>query len=234
MKIWSDNMLVLANISMVDLITVCFITMACVLIMVFIIVVSSKKPKKTSKEEVKIALIEKEEKEDLVEPIPATKEPKPSKQEEIPKPKTDIEEVLEKMENELTQNGQVKSHTFEEEQEQKAIISYRELLKVAGKLKEENAVLEDALEKKEKKDFKSVQESFSFPKEEIKEETKQIEEPELQTPSSKKFHSSEFISPIYGKQPISGNTSYTGKHQKEEVQQNEFLSELKDLRKNLE
>ena len=53
------------------------------------------------------------------------------------RPKTDIQSVLDQMENELEQGPKVSTHTFEEEQEEKAVISYRELLKVAGKLKEE-------------------------------------------------------------------------------------------------
>lgn len=215
-------MLVLANISMVDLITVCLITMACVVIMIAIIVISSRKPKKEAKENVKIELVER--KEEPLSPV-KPKEPVPVKPVPAPKPKTDIEAVLEKMESELTSNGTAKVHTFEEEQEEKAIISYRELLKVAGKLKEENAILDDDLEKVH---------PVSPPKPmDILTEEKPIREEVPKENATKKFHSSEFISPIYGKQSTSEITPYTERHKREETEK-DFLSELKDLRKNLE
>ncbi|MDD3341158.1 MAG: hypothetical protein PHN72_03035 [Bacilli bacterium] len=224
-------MLVLKTISMFDLITVCAITMACVVIMIFIIIFSSKKSKK---QDIEIALVEDENIEEKIEP---EREPIKPLKEEVPAPepkepqvqKTGIEAVLEKMENELSNTGVIKIHTFEEEQEQKAIISYKELLKVAGKLKEENAVLKDELEKEE---TASVQE-FHMPEEEVKIETKK-EETKKEEPE-KKFHTTEFISPVYGKQIKSpSDNTYVEKHKKTEDDKEQFLSELKDLRKNLE
>lgn len=187
-------MYILETISPADLITVCLITVVCVITMICIIVVSNKTPKK-KKETVEIEL----------EEAPRIEKVEEKKENTIP-PKADIQSVLEKMENELESGPKEVSYTFEEEQEEKAIISYRELLKVAGKLKEEIKENEDAMEKREKEVV----------------ETKKEE---------KRFRGTEFISPVYGKQESVIKENYTGRHEEKEE---DFLSQLKDLRKNLE
>lgn len=231
MSIWSDNMMVLANISVIDLVTICLITVACVITMAGILVVSSKAPKKIKKEkeEVTFTLVE--------EPRAITRKIEPlfteEKKENIPEKeeptgtKTKIEDVLTKMENELENGPTEKKHTFEEEQEEKAIISYRELLKVAGKLKEEINDNDDELEKRDRPVLKDI----SLPKKEVK-----TVSTSTQKESEKKFHTSEFISPIYGKQNVENNDTYLkNKNKSNKTTENSvFLSELKDLRKNLE
>lgn len=191
MSIWSDNMYMLNVISAMDLFLVCLITMILVIIMVLLILMTSKK---TKEEKQNIAITVEEKKEPIDE-----------------KPRTDIEAVLNQMENELEQGPKTVSHTFEEEQEEKAIISYRELLKVAGKLKEEIRENEEAMEKS-CMPFSKLEE----PKEELED---------------KKFKKTEFISPVYGKQPDPTHETYGTK--KKEAEE-DFLSQLKDLRKNLE
>lgn len=111
---------------------------------------------------------------------------------DVEKEKTDIEKVLESLEE--NKNARPMT-TFEEEQEANAIISYQELVEAVRAKKESmvpvNNVVKEAIETVEK---------------EVKEETK-------------KFKSSEFISPIFGKDSNKTN--------------DEFLKELKDFRSNL-
>lgn len=199
-------MYILEAISAVDLIAVCLITVVCVITMVCIIVVSSKSPKQ-KKENVEISLgsIPRIEKVEEVKEKPIRVEP--------PKPRADIQSVLDKMENELENGPKEVSHTFEEEQEEKAIISYRELLKVAGKLKAEIKENEEQMEKREPQKVEIVKE---IPKEE-----------------DRRFRGTEFISPVYGKQESVVQETYAGRHEEKE-KTDDFLSQLKDLRKNLE
>lgn len=99
------------------------------------------------------------------------------------KPKANLEEVLEKMQADLDKKEDVVA-IFEQEQEEKAIISYQELLNsrnknTTGANKELLSVIEQIETGKEK-------ESFMEPEIEEKLETK-------------KFKTTDFISPIYGK-----------------------------------
>lgn len=104
--------------------------------------------------------------------------------------KTEIEKVIEALE---TKEETRPMTTFEEEQEANAIISYQELVKAVNEKK--------GLLNKEPNTVIAVKEE-----EIVKEE---VEQP--------KFKSSEFISPIFGK----------------EKSNDEFLKELKDFRSNL-
>lgn len=198
-------MLLLTKIGMIDLIVICFITLALILIMIGIIILSSKKNnKKTSPKEVKIEIKETP-KEDNIKNL--VKEEKIKEEN-----KTDIAKVLEKMEEELEHGPSKKAPSFEEEQEKKAIISYRELLKVAGKLKEEIKENEEYGEPK-------ITEKVNFNEIEV-EKNEDI----LDKNKNKKFQSSEFISPIYGKQ----------EETKTNNENEDFLSSLKDFRKKLQ
>ena len=81
------------------------------------------------------------------------------------------------MEKDLEKEQEGDIETFEREQEEKAIISYQELLKATGKLRE-------------------------LTKENVKEEIQieDIEKEETVKEEPKKFKNTEFISPVYGKE----------------------------------
>lgn len=105
------------------------------------------------------------------------------------KPKANLEEVLEKMQADLDKKEDVVA-IFEQEQEEKAIISYQELLQSKNKNVEGS-----------NKELLSVIEQISNPDTNIYEE---VEEPieAIPTPleEPKKFKTTDFISPVYGKQ----------------------------------
>lgn len=102
----------------------------------------------------------------------------------------EIADVLEAMKEDLTTRQVL---TFEKEQEENAIISYQELVEVAN--------------------GKGVPVTHEEP-------IVQDVQPILDDPKPRRFRSSEFISPIYGKENNNNN--------------DEFLKELKDFRSNLE
>ncbi|MDD2518461.1 MAG: hypothetical protein PHI05_04130 [Bacilli bacterium] len=85
--------------------------------------------------------------------------------------KIEIDSVLEQMRSNLMNQEQDQVRTFEEEQEEKSIISYQELLRINNKI----------------------------PKEEIKTEKKEEKVPYTPSEAVSKFRNSEFISPIYGR-----------------------------------
>lgn len=116
--------------------------------------------------------------------------------------KTDIERVLESLEE--NKNARPMT-TFEEEQEANAIISYQELVEAVKQKKEmmgTTNVVKESSEKIEKD-------------EEVEQIVNEIED----NKEVKKFKSSEFISPIFGKDSNKTN--------------DDFLKELKDFRSNL-
>lgn len=143
------------------------------------------------------------------------------------KEKIELDIVLAKMKEDLEKKERDVVKTFEQEQEEKSIISYQELLKKNNK--------EDIIETLDMEIDLS--------------ETKVVECPE-----TKKFRNSEFISPIYGR--VNNETEYPKielfeEHdirKKEEIvkqitvekidheieKSEKFLKQLKDFRKNLE
>ncbi len=112
--------------------------------------------------------------------------------EEEEKPKANLEEVLEKMQADLDKKEDVAA-IFEQEQEEKAIISYQELLQSKNKTSTaSNKELLSVIEKiesgsKEKPKDDSFEDFFTEPISAIPEE-----EP-------KRFKTTDFISPVYGK-----------------------------------
>jgi hypothetical protein len=116
--------------------------------------------------------------------------------------------------------------SFEEEQEEKAIISYHELLKAKQTNPEE---YKDELENKV--------EIIDFPKETLEEVNIPIKRENLNETS--KFTNTEFISPIYGR--MNDNSTQVNPKPKIEVtvtevvdrKNDKFLEELKQFRKNL-
>lgn len=128
------------------------------------------------------------------------------------KPKANLEEVLEKMQADLDKKEDVVA-IFEQEQEEKAIISYQELLQSKNKNVEGS-----------NKELLSVIEQISNPAPSIYEE---IEEPIEAVPpvleEPKKFKTTDFISPVYGKQ--NSNIEYP---------KIPNFNELKEARNNIE
>lgn len=109
------------------------------------------------------------------------KKVKPIELEEITKdePKSELEDVIAALEN--SQNSELPMTTFEQEQEENAIISYQELV----------AAVQDKKSKVEEKEAKEKAE----PIEEIIEEVEEI----VQEEPIRKFKNSEVISPVFGK-----------------------------------
>lgn len=185
-------------------------------------IMNIQKPSKENEETEKIeetTLEEKEEKEEKIE----------QNEENI----SDIAEVLASMQSYLEERNQKEIDTFEQEQEENAIISYQELVNACKKNKE---------------------------KEEIVVETKKETKEENKTEPVKKFKNSEFISPIYGKEkkkddsfeqflsknfekketsPVqeitsSLETEFSLEEFQQEMKENEeFLEELKNFRNSL-
>ena len=114
----------------------------------------------------------------------------------------DLEAVLDKMQEDVNKTKVDEVKSFEEEQEEKAIISYQELLKAVKKdvddvtkveipSEEKPVVVEDEEAKVQIMPEEIVEKSVSTPVVET------MEEKETRKPS--KFQNSEFISPIYGR-----------------------------------
>lgn len=121
--------------------------------------------------------------------------------------KTDIQKMLEKMQSDLEEQQGEDVSTFEQEQEEKSIISYQELLKSA---KKENEEIEENNINTEVSDFISQIKGES----EIKKD-------------EKKFKGTEFISPIFGRVGIPENQEYRKierptKKKKEEIELFEY------------
>lgn len=114
----------------------------------------------------------------------------------------DLEAVLDKMQDDVNKTKVDEVKSFEEEQEEKAIISYQELLKAVKRdvddvtkveipSEEKPVVVEDEEAKVQIMPEEVVEKSVSTPVVET------MEEKETRKPS--KFQNSEFISPIYGR-----------------------------------
>lgn len=114
----------------------------------------------------------------------------------------DLEAVLDKMQEDVNKTKVDEVKSFEEEQEEKAIISYQELLKAVKKdvddvtkveipSEEKPVVVEDEEAKVQIMPEEVIEKSVTTPVVET------MEEKETRKPS--KFQNSEFISPIYGR-----------------------------------
>lgn len=168
----------------------------------------------------------------------------------------DLEALLEQMQTDLNNKEDVITH-FENEQEEKAIISYQELVQ-ANRRDTERKTSEPLQELIQKIDQQSVMDETVFDVEET-EEVDMFEE--MKMAEEKKFKNTEFISPVFGKMDV--NVEYptippvqsrkTRNKQvydtnnlelektldlepmNEEIQKNdEFLQSLKEFRKNLQ
>lgn len=142
---------------------------------------------------------DKDEIEDLLNSI-SKEEPKIKKQQKIEKNEaeelSEIELVLNKMQKNLEAKPEEVVATFEKEQEEKAIISYQELVKTLKKGNDENVVkIEDHdLENSEL----SIEDTLN-----LEEMVQEIKNPKKETKqiikNNEKFKNTEFISPVYGK-----------------------------------
>lgn len=127
--------------------------------------------------------------------------------------KSEIEEMLEKMQQDLEAKSEDVVENFEKEQEEKSIISYQELLKTLNKETEiepknhpEVIKVEDVKESTSTDDAMLEEHLFHVPTihtlEELEEPYK-VEETSNMTKDTtqaiKKFKNTEFISPVYGK-----------------------------------
>ena len=227
MKVWSDMMEVL-TITSTELIfySVLFIC----LILIAIIIVKLRKLKEEDKKEVVVTKIN-------------------DKKEEV----SGLEEVLKQMQESVDNNKEATkkaTELFEEEQEEKAIISYQELVRANLKNKmPERARVEVAPEPKPEvkpTTQKPIEETPSFeikdetPSFEIKEEFKDeiIDVPKhddlealdlIEEEQPKKFKNTDFISPIYGTM----QTNQVNQNNNEQKNNDEFLNSLKQFRDNL-
>lgn len=164
--------------------------------------------------------------------------------------KSEIELLLDKMENDLKaveEEEKKEIETFEEEQEEKAIISYQELLAanqkkmVTNEINNSNNDKHDSISNTEKTDSKTSEiEKLEF---------------DIKPDTDKKFKTTEFISPVYGilnsksqyptinnKLEIVNDSKDNNELEKtlnieplsKEIKKNdEFLKALKEFRKNL-
>ncbi len=136
------------------------------------------------------------------EEVQVTKiEPKSSE----PKKQINLEEMLSVMQNDLEKKNETKIENFERDQEENAIISYQELLKAADAKKaetenferdqEENAIISY----QQLKDQNPIEFLTEKPKplKSLDQAIAKIESPREN--KDKKFKSTEFISPIFGK-----------------------------------
>lgn len=126
---------------------------------------------------------------------------------------SEIEEVLAKLES--GENNRPMT-TFEQEQEENAIISYQELVKA---VEEKKAKMNFVTEEKPKENATLEVEKKLEQKEVEVEETETKEKQMEESSKDGKFKNSEFISPVFGKDSPKNN--------------DDFLKELKDFRKNL-
>jgi len=117
--------------------------------------------------------------------------------------KTEIEKVIEALEENKSERPMT---SFEEEQEANAIISYQELVRAVNEKKALYEVKNDPT-----KEIQNLLGEVSLSEVENEQQNLEQEQP--------KFKNSDFISPIFGKEPNKTN--------------DEFLKELKDFRNNL-
>ena len=193
-------------------------------IMVFIVMYKDRKKdeeeidellsdlRKDRKEKEVIAELEKEIKQEEVQEVKNIEEPiqkEEIKEQKFEEKKSEIEEMLEKMQEDLDKKPEDVVTNFENEQEEKAIISYQELLDsikekspkvevVDMKLEIKNNHPIDELEYRQEKEMsKKLNETIQAI--ENNETNKIVEEEKTETNAVKKFKNTDFISPVYGK-----------------------------------
>ena len=144
------------------------------------------------------------------------KKVKPIKVDNAQKEKSEIDNIIEALENNEERRPMT---TFEEEQEANAIISYQELVEAVRAKKEQlnankNVTVSSVIESLENDKVTNVVDTEVVENNDV---TLTVEEIKEENP--KKFKNSEFISPIFGKDSNKTNE--------------DFLNNLKDFRSNL-
>ena len=145
---------------------------------------------------------------DIVKAKPRTEEVQVTKIETKDSPKSekvDLEAMLNMMQNDLEKKNASKIEMFEKDQEENAIISYKELVKAAEEKKAETEFFERDQEENAIISYKEIEsknplEELIKKEELIKPVNKAIAK--IESPrenKDKKFKSTEFISPIFGK-----------------------------------
>lgn len=173
----------------------CITLMAIIGIIIYIIY----KDKKVDQEEI----------DDLIEDIVKAKPragveeiKKETKEVEVNNNALNLEEMLNTMQHDLEQKEEKQIDIFEKEQEENAIISYKELKKAASKVdnyekeQEENAII-SYKELNKKTSSESLDEKEDLLKSIARKKITKIESPREN--KDKKFKNTEFISPIFGK-----------------------------------
>lgn len=178
--------------------------------------------------------------EKLIKEIKKNKEVESVKEKFKPKKnQVDLESMLEKMQKDLEGQNKDKVVNFEQEQEDTSIISYKELKKAVEEFDESEELAQE-------KSPISVQDVLAI----RKEETLKQEDPILAmldkksvSKEHKKFHNTDFISPIYGKQETKVEYPKVPVYEEQEevlsvlnddtLENEKFLNELKDFRKQL-
>lgn len=214
MNIWSDNMILLA-VSNTEMIVLIAIGLLLVGLIGFGLIHYTKVKMEQELDEfsVESKTLQTEEKvptEPLTVSTESSLQEHNEEQEEVSRKETrsEIEILLEQMQSDLEHQSKTPIHTFEEEQEEKSIISYQEL-----KAMKENRNHEDEIVKYEKEqEEKSVLSAAEVPLPEMYEEplTPILEEEPVKTEiedRKKNFSNSDFISPVYGKMEA-GNLDY--------------------------
>lgn len=165
----------------------------------------------------------------------------------------DIESVLSKMKQDLTKKDENEIFEFEKEQEESAIISYRELLEANGLTEKEmqnrkkaqeilnikpQHELSEELEVLDIAEIEDDSKKTSFNIEDLK-SIKEVKEIIQEKDDNKKFKMTEFISPIYGRiedkleYPTIPNISKTKDGDIKNLKNEDFLNALKAFRGNL-
>lgn len=168
----------------------------------------------------------------------------------------ELEEILKKMQEDIDLKPEDVVRKFEEEQEEKAIISYQELVDnvKSGKIElvddeesETNFVESLNIEETVEPVLSTVEEESSITPEMLKEVIQTISDSSVKE-EPKKFKNSEFISPIYGIMDTNleyptvkkteaildlMNTKDYNELTEEIKRQEDFLNVLKEFRKNL-
>lgn len=231
MKIWSDIMNSLMNIINNSTFYYVAVALAYVLVILFVIFLLVRNKKKR----IEKSKVEEAHKKDIES--------------------VDLEAVLDKMQDDVNKTKVDEVKSFEEEQEEKAIISYQELLKAVKKDVDNVTKVELP---KEDPQVALEDEPVQIMPEEIIE--KKVDYPAVETIEEKanekqsKFQNSEFISPIYGrvnndikypKIPAFREQEKSNKHEEDlektivfdaikDDDSDEFLKALKEFRNNLE
>ena len=219
---------------------ICIIIVLIIIATVLFIIASNQKNRKKIKDD----FVEAERVEDELNKIEETSQ------------SNELEEILKKMQEDIDLKPEDVVRKFEEEQEEKAIISYQELVDNVklGKIEviddEEsdiNFVENLDLEEDQEPVLSTVEENSSVTPEMLKEVIQTISDSSIKE-EPKKFKNSEFISPIYG--IMDTNLQYPTVKKSETIldlmntkdynelteeikRQEEFLNALKEFRNNL-